>query len=298
MRLLSIFLILIFTVSPASHAQLSNEANEQNPIKVPTADFSDLKHTKSGRVDKVIDGLTILLKDGTLVRLASIDIPDFQIWRDAPHSEAALEILEKTLSERTEVMIYQTPMAKKGRINRMKQELGHLVVKEGNIWIQGLLLSEGLARVYTMPDANQMARQMLDIEQEARAGKRGLWGEDSEYLVLTPETASQSMGELAIVEGTVKKTATVKNNVYLNFGQNWKEDFTIMITPDLRKKLAYQGIDPLGLAQKTIRVRGWLREYNGPLIELEDTTHLEYLNPAQPLQNTEESPNLGASLTN
>lgn len=281
-----------------SYAQTGADANEQNTIKVPTADFSDLKHTKSGRVDKVIDGLTVLLKDGTIVRLASIDIPDFQIWRDAPYSESALEILTKTLPERTEVMLYQTPMAKKGRINRMKQELAHLVVKDGDIWIQGLLLSEGLARVYTMPDANQMAEQMLKLEQEARAAKRGLWGDESDYLVLTPETAAQAMGELAVIEGEVKKTATVKNNVYLNFGQNWKDDFTIMITPDLRKKLAYQGIDPLGMAQKTIRVRGWLREYNGPLIELEDTTHLEYLSPAQPLQNMEESPNLEPILTN
>ena len=298
MKLLSLFLVVIFSISSPSYAQPVEETNEANPVSVPTADFSALKHTKSGRVDKVIDGLTVLLKDGTIIRLASIDIPDFQIWRDAPYSESALELLEKNLPERTEVMIYQTPMAKKGRINRMKQELGHMVVKDGNIWIQGLLLGHGLARVYTMPNANEMAKQMLDIEQKARAEKRGLWEDGSDYLILTPETASEAMGELAIVEGTVKKTASVRNNIYLNFGQNWKEDFTIMLTPDLRKKLAYQGIDPLGLAQKRVRVRGWLREYNGPLIELEDTTHLEILLPAQPLQNTEEKPNLEQSLTN
>lgn len=172
-------------------------------------------------------------------------------------------------------MIYQTRMAKKGRENRMGHQLGHIVTKKEPQWINGALLAHGLARVYTSPNAPEMNDQMLMVEDEARREKRGLWAEGSEYNVLTPETADQAMGKLAIIEGVVVKSASVRNNIYLNFGQDWKTDFTVMITPALRKKLAHKGIDPLGLSGKKLRVRGYVREYNGPLIELETPEHFE-----------------------
>jgi endonuclease YncB( thermonuclease family) len=282
-----------------AHAQ---EPNEQAAIKVPAPDFSALKHTKSGRIDKVIDGLTILLKDKTIIRLASLDIPDFHIWRDAPYSIAALQLLEETLPEGTEVMVYQTRMAKKGRINRMNHELAHIQTKSTEnirsgeksdpVWIQGLLLARGLARVQIAPEAPEMVAQMLNIEKQARTAQRGIWATESDYNILTPEKAADYIGEFALVEGTVEKAASVRNNVYLNFGKDWKTDFTIMITPDLRKKLAHRGVDPLGLARQRLRVRGWIREYNGPLIELDTPEHLEIL-PDKPLQQPGENPKVG-----
>jgi len=274
MRILSLLVVILFYfVVPASAQGISPNANttqkDQVDIKIPAADFTSLKHTKSGRVDKVIDGLTILLKDGTIIRLSSIDIPDFAIWRDAPYSEAALELLQNTLPEGTEVMMYQTRMAKKGRLNRMKHDLAHLMTKKDNIWIQGLLLSHGLARVYTTPNAVEMLDQMLDAETSARNNAMGIWAKDSEYQVITPAQTSDLIGDFVIVEGTVQKAASVRNNIYLNFGKDWKTDFTVMVTPEMRKKLSKQGISALSLAKERIRVRGWLREYNGPLIELE-----------------------------
>jgi endonuclease YncB( thermonuclease family) len=268
--------VIIFTlfllVSPHSHAQ----ENEAKSITVPTGQFDDLKHTRSGRVDKIIDGLTILLKDKKIIRLASLDIPDFNNNQEAPYNEAAHQLLQDTLPEGTEVMIYQTRVAKKGRVNRMNHHLGHIVTKKGTIWVNGTLLSHGLARVYTAPKAPEMNIQMLAVEQAARTAKRGIWATESKFPVLRPDSAEQAMGKLALIQGVVQKTASVKNNIYLNFGKNWKIDFTIMIPPSLRKKLAHNGIDPLNMAHKAVRVRGYLREYNGPLIELEAPEHLEY----------------------
>ncbi len=284
LRLLSfLLLICLFSFSPAKAEEKKKTEAEPPSLQIPKGDFSNLKHTKSGRIDKIIDGLTILLKDGTIIRLASLDIPDFHIWRDAPYSESALELLQKTLPEGTDIMMYQTRMAKKGRITRMKHELAHIETKKDKIWIQGLLLAHGLARVYTAPNATEMLGQMYKAEQGARTAKRGIWAQDSDYLVLTPETAEKSMKEFVIVEGIVQKTATVRNNIYLNFGKNWKTDFTIMISPAHRKKLARQGVNLFDMAHKPVRVRGWLREYNGPMIELEDPSHLEYPLPRHPV---------------
>lgn len=285
-KLLS-FLSLLLIIQPA-YAQ----EEEKFDALAPKADLSELKHTKSGRIDKVIDGLTILLKDGTIVRLASIDIPDFHIWEFAPYAEASFKLLQDKLPERTEVMLYQTRNQKKGRVNRMNQELAHVVIKNDDVWLQGLYLANGLARVYTAPARTEMLDQMYKAEQAARKDKRGIWAKDSEYLILDPDTAQGHIGEFVIVEGVVKNAASVRNNIYLNFGKDWKTDFTVMVSPALRKKFSHQGISALSLSHTQIRVRGYLREYNGALIELEDTAHLEILEKPEILQKSAEQPNL------
>ena len=216
-RLPFLLLFICFIFSPALAEKQALQEPENN---LPPVDFKSLKHTKSGRIDKIIDGLTILLKDGTIIRLSSIDIPDFHIWRDAPLSDQALTLLEKELPEGTEVLVYQTRMAKKGRINRKKQVLAHIQTKKEPIWIQGLLLSEGLAHVHLTPGSTEMTDQMLFIEKVGRSKQKGLWSSDSEYKVLTPDTVAPMMNEFVIVEGTVIKVATVRNNIYLNFGKD------------------------------------------------------------------------------
>ena len=144
-------------------------------------------------------------------------------------------------------MIYQTRKAKKGRINRMNHELAHIqtkTTKDKNtgapkrepIWIQGLLLAHGLTRVQIAPNAPEMVAQMFKTEAAARTVKLGIWADDSDFPVLNPDNAAQAKGEFAIVEGVVEKTASVRNNIYLNFGKDWKKDFTIMITPRLTEK--------------------------------------------------------------
>ncbi|HPD82866.1 MAG: thermonuclease family protein [Alphaproteobacteria bacterium] len=290
MRILSYFILFIFLCGPV-YAQENKQDNKSDTLSVPKGQFDDLKFTGSGRVDKIIDGLTILLKDKTILRLASLDIPDFNIWEHAIYSEEALKLLQKTLPEGTEIMIYQTRMAKKGRLNRMNHELGHIVTKKDDVWIQGLLLSHGLARVYTASNAPEMVDQMFKIEQMARQGEKGMWGAESEFPLLAPDTASQAIGNLAIVEGTIRKTATVRNNIYLNFGDDWKTDFTVMLSPEVRKKLSHRNINALDMTNKSVRVRGFIREYNGPLIELEAPEHLEY--PLLP--PTDEKPILEAN---
>lgn len=286
-RFLSFFIIISLLSTPShAYAQEEQKFDSAETAPTPKADFSELKHTKSGRIDKVIDGLTLLLKDGTIVRLAALDIPDFHIWENADYSEKSLKLLQKTLPEQTEVMLYQTRNPKKGRTTRMEHELAQVVLKKDDVWLQGLLLKDGLARVYTTPDNDALLDQMLKIEQNARKSKIGIWADDSEFKILTPDETADHMGDLVIVEGVIQDIASIRNNLYLNFGKDWKKDFTVMINPNLRKKFAHDGAELMGLNHKTIRVRGYLREYNGPLIELEDSAHLEIL------QNDTEKPNL------
>jgi len=246
-------------------------------VNIADIDFTMLKHTDSGRIDKIIDGHTLLLKNGTIIRLASIYSPDFHIWEDAVYSQAAFDLLKDTLPENTEIKFYQSRNKKWGQENRMGHRLGHVMTKNDKVWLQGLLLAKGLAHVKTAGNSTDLLSEMYDIEDKARKAKIGLWADDSRYKAITASEADNSIGNYAIIEGRVKKIATIRNVIYLNFGADWKSDFTIMIPASLRREFAKEGVSIMNMTNKEIRVRGNLRDYNGPLIALDNIADLEIL---------------------
>ena len=260
-------------------AQTDVWANTPAPASpaVITGDFSKMKRTGSNRVDAVIDARTILMKDGKIVRLLGLDYPLNAGESLNPAEVAAKDRLEKLLPESSEVEVWQSFNSKTGRVNRMGHILAHLVTKKDGRWINGTLVDEGLG--WTMTDASnpELADQLYTLEDKARAGKKGLWSDKLPYGVLTADKADIGIGSFRVVEGKITRAATSSNNLYLNFGSDMKKDFTVMITPGLRKILARKGIDPMALAGRTVRVRGWLRSWNGPFLELETPERLELL---------------------
>ncbi len=259
----------------------------QAPQAAPivTGDFTkQLKHTTSLRVVKVIDAQTILMNDGKIVRLSGIGYPFITGTNDSDVALTAKLLLEKLLTAGTDVLVYQTRQAEEVRVNRMGHLIAHLVTKKNGEWINGVLLKEGLA--WAEPDTTnpQMAAQMYALEQQARDAKKFIWSDKSPYGILTPETASKGAGTFRVIEGTVKRASTNKNSLFLNFGTDWRKDFTVMVSPAVRKALSRQGIDPIGLTGQKVRVRGWLREWNGPFLELETPERIEILTapPAPP----------------
>ena len=69
---------------------------------------------------------------------------------------------------------------------------------------------------------------MFRLEREARIGKQGLWSEDK-HADTTTNAADDKYGHYAFVAGVVTKAERIKNKVYLNFGDNWRTDFTATI---------------------------------------------------------------------
>lgn len=250
-----------------------------------------MKHSGSGKVDKIIDAQTVLMKDGKIVRLLGIEYPFMAGDPDGGPMIMAKARLEKLLPEGTDVMLYQNKNRENGRINRMGHVLSHLVVKEKRAaespeipaedfpgaWINGMLVREGLAMAVTDFTNPWMAAQLYALEDKARSEQKGLWGSESPFGLLNPDNAAEGNGTFRVVEGTVNRAASSKNNVYLNFGTDMKKDFTVMITPALRKILVRRGIEAMSLGGQKIRVRGWLREWNGPFMELETAERIEVL---------------------
>jgi hypothetical protein len=65
--------------------------------------------------------------------------------------------------------------------------------------------------------------------------------------------------------------------IYLNFGNDWRSDFTISIDRKDVRAFAAAGIDLKGLAGKRVRVRGWIEWRNGPMIAATHPEQLELL---------------------
>jgi hypothetical protein len=116
---------------------------------------------------------------------------------------------------------------------------------------------------------------MLALEQDARAARRGLWAEPA-FMAQDATGLEDSAGRFRIVRGRVQRVAPTERYVYLNFGADWRADFTVRAQrAELSRALA--GLDLAGLAGRTIEVRGVVLEAAGPLIELSHTEQIRVL---------------------
>lgn len=239
------------------------------------ADFSELRSQGLVLVDQVIDPLRIRLQDGRIIQLTGLEIPGLEASDPGDQATQTFEWLKKTV-EKKQVTFYQTKHESEGRRNRMGHYLGHIETREDKIWIQGAYLLNGWAHVQPSPLHTEMATQMLNLQSRAMENKRGLWAEEKQA-VLNPDNATEKMNSWAIVEGKIVKTAMSNNTVYLNFGDDWRKDFTIGVEPEIRRQLSKKQISAIDLQGRHIRVYGWIESYNGPFIKLSNAAWLEIL---------------------
>jgi len=227
----------------------------------------------AGRVARVLDGDTLVLADGAVVRLVGIRAP--KPPPEGPEAarwpEAARDALAALARGRAVRLGYGGR-----RLDRHGRILAHLFRDDG-VWLQGAMLARGLARVYGFRDNRARLREMLAIEAGARAARRGIWA-DRAYAVRRagPRLA---LDRFSLVEGRVVRAAEVRGRIYLNFGDDWRRDFTVRIAPRDKRLFARAGLDPLALEGRTIRVRGWVKWRDGPMI---DATHPEQIELVTP----------------
>lgn len=229
---------------------------------------------ETGRAVEIVDGDTLVLADGRQVRLVGIQAPKLPLGRPGfapwPLGEAAKQALADLALGKTLTLTYGG-----ARRDRYGRTLAHLRDGDG-VWIQGALLERGMARVYSFADNRARVADMLAREAAARAAGRGIWA-DPFYAVRAAETVHRHIGGFELVEGRVRDAALVRGRVYLNFGADWRTDFTVALDPAARRLFAAAGRDPLTLDGKRIRVRGWIKSYNGPMIEATHPEQVEVL---------------------
>lgn len=271
------------TISTKMGENVGKNTVESGPL-LPRQTFSPLVETGRETVNVAVDGIRLMLNNGQVVELAGIDIPGMNSPKDpGDFPLQAKAALDQIFATDKDIILYQTRDKDMGRTNRMGHILAHIVQKPGNIWMQAYLVRQGLARVAPTPRNPEMAAQLYAIEQTARENKVGMWAEDTGFGIYPTSAPIDAREQFIIAQGTVAKAAIVNNRVYLNFGDNWRTDFSVGIDPDVRRAMAKTGIDSLQLQGKEIRIRGWVREYNGPFVDLETPAQIELMDGSKPL---------------
>jgi hypothetical protein len=118
---------------------------------------------------------------------------------------------------------------------------------------------------------------MLRIEAAARAGRHGLWRSGQLHVRAAAQTMRVPEG-FAIVEGRIHEVSDRQGRLYVNFGPDWRTDFTILAEGAARQALRRLGLGGSSASGMVVRVRGWLRHWNGPLIEVDHAEQVEIVN--------------------
>jgi micrococcal nuclease len=226
-------------------------------------------------VARVIDAETIALDDGTEVRLIGA-LPSRGL--DAASDGVAVAAIEDLVRGRFVELRYGSR-----RSDRYGRRLAQVFVIDGDArgWLQGQLVESGRARAYALPGNDACLKDLLVKEQLARLNGRGIWG-NSPYRVRNSAQTRELLalrGRFAVVEGKVQKVAASGGRTYLNFGNDWKRDFTAVVPRAvLRGKPEAQEFLS-SLEGREVRVRGWVERRNGPLMELSSLDEIEMLGP-------------------
>ena len=176
-------------------------------------------------VKRIIDPQTIQLSNGKIVSLVGLRFPDFNGQQVGDLALTAQKVL-KDMLEQEKVILHLTPKKNWGRTNRMGHILAHIERQSDGAWVQGALLRLGLAQVMTGQRNPELAEQMYALEEEARKEKLGLW---ENATIIKAEDTPNHLNSYQIIEGRVESVANKNNRIYINFGKDWRTDFTISI---------------------------------------------------------------------
>jgi hypothetical protein len=137
-------------------------------------------------------------------------------------------------------------------------------------WLQAALVDAGHARVAPLPGETLCLAELFAREAVARATRSGLWSNPA-YAIRSARDTRTLMaltGTFQIVEGWVAAIGGTRRELFLNFGRDWRWDFTAAV--DLRRLPDRDAtVSRLkALEGRYVRVRGWIEKRNGPFIEL------------------------------
>jgi hypothetical protein len=204
--------------------------------------------------------------------LADVSAPPLYLLQegDGISLRTSTKALAELLSDKVEVFDVLPKTRWKTRV---------VIAKSGDLTVQEKLVADGFAWVAPESENFDFIDKLLTLERSARAEERGLWA-DATYGIVDAGDAGRRMDRFAIVEGVVKKAAVTRSRVYLNFGEDYRTDFTATAASALYRKWLAKGLDLATLEAKRVRVRGFVAYINGPSIELTHIKQVEVLEQA------------------
>lgn len=290
-RILNGFIAAIFVLSLASAARIAaaqeefgagsksaeEAATDTNPfvrkkvyIPVTTAP-TDLNLVAVGTVKEIIKTNLIRFEDGKVYSLINIRIP-------VVYDGKALDYMKATFIGK-KVGVYQRDFPGVMQNDRYGNVAGHLVTDE-NVWIQADLVLKGLAWVDSTPRNRDLVRKMYQYETIARNSRKGFWAAPAFAVRSATTILDKGINSFQVVEDVVKNAKVVKNMFYFNYGDNPATDFTFIMDQTLGNSFLDDqnyAFSPWRWANHRLRVRGWVKENSGPMIEITHPEQIEFV---------------------
>ncbi len=227
-------------------------------------------------VERVARGDEVVLIDGRRLRLAGVEAPRLPlvvgagVAIDVETEAAAGRAALADLVEGRETTFVEIETDRHGR------RVGHLYDTESGQWIQEMLVAAGRARVVPRHDGRDCADRLLAAEATARGARRGLWATASHGVV--PARAADLMplvGRYVVTEGRVLSIGRSGGHIWLNFGQDFRRDFAVVMKDKDVDRFRANGFDALAAKGARVRVRGVVVHRDGPRIAIEGPEDIE-----------------------
>lgn len=165
-------------------------------------------------------------------------------------------------------------------ITRHGALLSHVIFKD-DTWLQGKLVEAGKAIVMPVYELDRGRLYTLkNIEIGARMERRGLWAKNP---VVCAWGAKGAFDTFSIIQGKITEAANVRGTIYLNFGDDYRDDFTVKITRKNFRALpedtqnALTRLTELAEPDMVVEARGWVFFSGGPMIDIKTDAQLDFL---------------------
>jgi micrococcal nuclease len=271
-----VFLSVLVASAGASRADPEGPACLMEAVEAKAGARTEVRAraTEAVAVVAAVAGDVVRLADGREVRLAGLDLPR-RLGRaaldlDAPRLERARAALER-LAGGHPYSLHAT-----GATDRRGRVVGHLV--DGGDWLNGRMVRDGHLRVAPSRGDRTCIAALLQLESEARGAARGVWSEQEFQPLGADDTELPSKGDsYALVEGEIRSTGRAGRRRYIDFGDDHRSDFTVVIMDADWARFAAAGIVFNRLKGRHVRVRGWLTANWGTEMILDAPEEIEWL---------------------
>ena len=124
------------------------------------------------RVERVIDGDTVVLAGGEHVRLLGINAPEYEPWRHyaQPYGKESTACAGKWMAGKKVLLEHDTE-----RKDKYGRTLAYVYLENGDL-INRELVAEGCAKARYYAPNGRYYKILKEAEKTAKADHRGLWG--------------------------------------------------------------------------------------------------------------------------
>lgn len=199
----------------------------------------------------VVDGDTVVLDDGRLVRLLGVNAPELghDGAPDEPLARAARTRLSQLVQGRRVRLRFETQTEDHyGRL------LAHLILHDSTD-VQALLLREGLAFLVAIPPDVGAVGHYAQNEQAARAARRGVW-RLAYYRPIAADAVAGTATGFRRVTGVVRHVGVGRNLIYLDLSRT-----VALVIP--KSDWHYFGGSALRFKGARVEASGWLTRHDG-----------------------------------